>query len=399
MKLSALLFCSLAFNALLALLVWNSWFKTRSNTTPVNSLTNRTVRAFAPAQKAEIPAATRPREVLETFHWSQLESEDYRVYTANLRELSCPEATVRDIVIADVNEMFYRRVNDLVGSVQNRFWELMTKPKELQQLVDEKWKELKELDAERTLLLQELLGKFERTSARQESANLESRELSRQFVDFLVPEKADEYLKLEQRFAVARDAFHSRQPPISQNELQTQLKQLQEQQDHELAELLSPDELEEYRLRKSGFADLRHKLSGFQATGEELRELARIENDMDGTQPAERRERMKEFLGADRFAQFERAQSPQYQEIYQVGDRFGLSNAEIADAYEMRKVAEGSARQLRSDQHVSLQNRMAALKVIQEETTRALTDVLGPEAYNTYRSRSGQWLDELGTKP
>jgi hypothetical protein len=295
--------------------------------------------------------------------------------------------------------MFYRRVNDLVGPVQNRFWELMTKPKEFQQVVDEKWKELKELDSERSLLLRELLGKFQRTSARQESANLESSELSRQFVDFLSSEKAHEYFKLEQRFVAAHDALNSRQPPLSQNELQIQLKKVQERQDEELAQLLSSDELEEYRLRKSGFADLRHKLPGFQATGDELRELARIENNSGGTQPAERRERMREFLGPDRFTEFERAQSPQYQEIYQVAERFELSTQAIGKAFEMRNAAEENAQGLRGDKSISLEARTVALKEIQMETTRALTEVLGPEAFSTYRSRSGQWLDELASKP
>jgi hypothetical protein len=399
MKLSGLLFCSLALNTLLSLWLWNSSLKTPSHKTSVNSTTNRTVRAFAPVQKAEVSGLIRPRDVLEIFAWSQLESEDYRVYAANLRKLGCPQATVQDIIIADVNEMFYRRVNDLVGPVQNRFWELMTKPKEFQQVVDEKWKELKELDSERSLLLRELLGKFQRTSARQESANLESSELSRQFVDFLSSEKADEYFKLEQRFVAAHDALNSRQPPLSQNELQIQLKKVQERQDEELAQLLSSDELEEYRLRKSGFADLRHKLPGFQATGDELRELARIENNSGGTQPAERRERMREFLGPDRFTEFERAQSPQYQEIYQVAERFELATQAIGKAFEMRNAAEENARGLREDKSISLEARTVALKEIQMETTRALTEVLGPEAFGTYRSRSGQWLDELASKP
>src|SRR5262245_55092968 len=32
------------------------------------------------------------------FHWSQIESPDYREYISNLRAIGCPEATIRDII-------------------------------------------------------------------------------------------------------------------------------------------------------------------------------------------------------------------------------------------------------------------------------------------------------------
>jgi hypothetical protein len=39
------------------------------------------------------------------FRWEQLESEDYRAYIARLRAIGCPEQTIRDIIIADVDKM------------------------------------------------------------------------------------------------------------------------------------------------------------------------------------------------------------------------------------------------------------------------------------------------------
>jgi len=35
------------------------------------------------------------------FSWQQLESPDYQTYVANLRDIGCPEQTIRDIIIAD----------------------------------------------------------------------------------------------------------------------------------------------------------------------------------------------------------------------------------------------------------------------------------------------------------
>jgi len=51
-------------------------------------------------------ATTAPVAGPRPFHWSQLESSDYRTYIANLRGIGCPEQTLRDIITADVGSLF-----------------------------------------------------------------------------------------------------------------------------------------------------------------------------------------------------------------------------------------------------------------------------------------------------
>lgn len=43
------------------------------------------------------------------FHWSQIESRDYRIYVANLRSIGCPDLTLRDIISADVASLYTAR--------------------------------------------------------------------------------------------------------------------------------------------------------------------------------------------------------------------------------------------------------------------------------------------------
>jgi hypothetical protein len=38
-----------------------------------------------------------------------VESADYRAYIANLRRIGCPEQTLRDIILADVNMLYTPR--------------------------------------------------------------------------------------------------------------------------------------------------------------------------------------------------------------------------------------------------------------------------------------------------
>jgi hypothetical protein len=55
----------------------------------------------------------------EPFDWGQLESTNYRTYIANLRQIRCPEQTIRDIIREDLDgcyssrrEALQRKVND-----------------------------------------------------------------------------------------------------------------------------------------------------------------------------------------------------------------------------------------------------------------------------------------------
>ena len=40
------------------------------------------------------------------FTWQSIESSDYKRYAANLRSIGCPEGTLRDILRADVNQLY-----------------------------------------------------------------------------------------------------------------------------------------------------------------------------------------------------------------------------------------------------------------------------------------------------
>src|SRR5688572_24962345 len=53
--------------------------------------------------------------------WRIVESEDYKKYIANLRAIGCPEETIRDIIVADVNKLFEARKKELTGASTNKF--------------------------------------------------------------------------------------------------------------------------------------------------------------------------------------------------------------------------------------------------------------------------------------
>src|SRR6267154_3522550 len=63
------------------------------------------------AALGEADSVSRTNIVLrrQFFSWQEVESPDYPTYIANLRSIGCPEQTIRDIIIADVNALYSRK--------------------------------------------------------------------------------------------------------------------------------------------------------------------------------------------------------------------------------------------------------------------------------------------------
>src|SRR5271165_5014453 len=56
------------------------------------------------------------------FSWQELESSDYQQYIQNLRAIGCPEPTIRDIIIADVNQLYLNRFVNEVVDPNEEWW-------------------------------------------------------------------------------------------------------------------------------------------------------------------------------------------------------------------------------------------------------------------------------------
>src|SRR5215472_8944655 len=56
------------------------------------------------------------------FSWQEVESPDYPTYVANLRSIGCPEQTIRDIIIADVNGLYARKLATELTTPEQQWW-------------------------------------------------------------------------------------------------------------------------------------------------------------------------------------------------------------------------------------------------------------------------------------
>jgi hypothetical protein len=113
------------------------------------------------AEASSSAAATDPRATAAAsapgLDWRYIESEDYRIYIANLQAIGCPPQTVRDIVTTDVNSLFAGRRNEaLKARYQNfQYWKSDPSETEARAALNA---QRRAVDAEMNADLQELLG-------------------------------------------------------------------------------------------------------------------------------------------------------------------------------------------------------------------------------------------------
>jgi LysM repeat protein len=217
------------------------------------------------------------------FSWREVESPDYPTYIANLRDIGCPEQTIRDIIIADVNALYARkRATELVTADQ-QWWRSEPDPA-VSQMAQDKSKALEE---ERRALLTRLLG-----------ANWESGDMislprpTRQGIVLDGPVlgvlPADIKQSLQEISAHSQDRMHAYiegKRSEGKNLDPAELAKLRQQTREELARVLSPAQLEEFLLRYSQEAtDLRAEfaqLKYFNPTPDEFRSIFRATDSFD----------------------------------------------------------------------------------------------------------------------
>jgi hypothetical protein len=364
---------------------------------------------------APLKIVERRVEVPEPFDWRKVESEDYRQYIANLRAVGCPEQTVRDIIIADVNALFEARRRSLLQPADEfQFWKadatpiFTTGPAEK---IRNQFEQLRLLAEEKRAVLRELLGIDVPERVRMAFAPLNPRE---QLLTFLDEEKRLKVEEIEQRFSAL---LMEKVPDSSGHEQLSNYKKLQAEKQAELARVLTPLEFGEYEMRFSPTAvSLRAGLGNLNPTEHEFREMVRIRKKFedefgdvftfDATEPGalERRaeaqrqidQEMVRLLGAKRYSEYQRQYDYAYQHAAAAAEKTGLSPALANSIHEIKGIAEGEVERLRSDSGLSIEERRQTLDEVRRAVEEAVVTVLGREGYEAYQKQPGSsWLRNL----
>lgn len=337
----------------------------------------------------------------QNFTWEEVESADYVTYIKNLRSIGCPEKTIRDIIVADVNELYaHRRVTEVV-SPEQQWWRSDPDP----DLIEKAAAKVKELEAERKTLLTKLLGPGWDTESNALPPEHTGVSLTGPILGDISPSAKqfvyDAAVRAQKRIDAYEDAQRQANKPVDPAELAKIRADLR----NELAKVLNPQQMEEYQLRYSPTANqLRDELHGMDLNPEEFRALYKqrnqISNDPDlyytGDDPtrlqhraqleAQRDEIMHRALGEERFAVYELNQDPVFRSSKATAERLGAPAESIIPIYQINRLTQSELERIRSDDTMTNEEKVEALAAAQVEQRKSLEKILGPEAFQ-------RWLD------
>ncbi len=356
------------------------------------------------AESKAISAPRTSRTPDLPFSWRQIESPEYKDYIANLRKVGCPEQTIRDIIIADVNKLYADREAPLkpkpAASAKNLATEVTVPADEL-----EKRRQLREIQAEKRAVLKELLGidvpldLLPSTGSR----NYDAYELA---LKLLPVEKRDQVQLLQEGYWQQSDALRAKYKNKRTAEYLEEYRLLTESHRQELAKVLTPADLENYEIRTSTSANrLGQQLVNFAPSEEEFRQVFRANRDFDdkvaslsgqglekkvvqqerAAATTERDEQLRIALGEQRFSEYQRAQDSNYRNLIRVAERYGLPQETVMQAYELEKSFGAQPVIFTDGNNPQTGDKREALKQLNEQ----LTGVLGEKAAKAYRRVRG----------
>jgi hypothetical protein len=332
------------------------------------------------------------------FSWRDVESPDYPVYIANLRAIGCPEQTIRDVIIADVNALYARRRATELVTPDQQWWRSEPDTNVLQVALEK----VRSLDDERRALLSRLLG------ANWEGGDLVSLPrpshpgivLDGPVLGALPSDTKQTVQEISARSEARLQAYLDAQRQQGKPADEAELAKLRQQTRIELAGALSPAQLEEYLLRYSQSANnLRAEfgqLQYFNPTPDEFRAVFRATDDLDyqiqlladSTDPEVVRTRqalqarlenaLKTALGAKRYEEYQMLHDPLYREAVATADEAGTPEA-ARTIYQVSLAAQATQDAIQANTNLTDAQKAVEMKALELNQLQANTLATGQQ--------------------
>jgi hypothetical protein len=368
------------------------------------------------ATSAKAPPMVVEKVVVITneLRWAQLESEDYKTYVARLRAIGCPEQTIRDIIIADLDKLLAPELAVAYGRRQDlKYWH----PEEAELLNDVDphliFQKEREIDKRKREIIRELIDadlSRERMRAQGREDYYERR------LNFLPEARRTEVRELLEKFDEAEQKIREQETAESgllSARQRTELRDLRQKREKEISSLLMPPEKELYDLWLSPTAnEVRHALYGMEATEQEfliiyearkafaetwgkrepdlLDSATRLEMEQ---AKSEMEARIQKGIGEQRYAEFKRGEDDDFHLLSTLVTRFKLPREKAGEVYGYKRLALDYREQVRNDPNLTPEQKGEALNALGQETANAVRQVLGAKAFNHYlRSGQGEWI-------
>jgi hypothetical protein len=408
MKSAGLLKLSLVLNLALGVV----WFAIASRKAPAETAPPSSPKSAAPAfvSATQTNTAAPPVEAVspltKKFDWSRVESTDFRQYTANLRNIHCPERLVREIIIAAIHKHYEEQES-----------EVNEKP-----AISEPWDgadaraaanrkrvaQGKALWQEEVALIKELFGV---------DWNVKASEVGDEDVivgfllGFLPNEKAMQTVAVAMSSDDAASDIRRDADGILIAADFAKLRQVADEQMTRLGEILTPVELDELRHRVQVFS-LDHgdiHFEGVTLSGPEMRKIAGftlgindflrdeliVKDDVSDEEKTNRRvvfdQQVANLLDPQRYADYQIAQDGNFRNAFQFTANHSLPKSDAVKMADAVRSADAQAQEIREDQSLSADEKKLALQVLQTTVQDQLSGVLG-SAFSDYETNNGAGL-------
>jgi len=352
-------------------------------------------RAEKPESIARESGAAPPRDHVivrrQFFAWSEIESTDYSAYIANLREIGCPEATIRDIIVADVNQLFAQRREKEIPVTEQPWWRAEPDWEGIRAAADKS----KALEDERKALLVKLLGPNWDVSALAANRSTNGISFTGAVLSQLSPEARTRVLDINSRAQARLEAYRQAQQQAGKPLNPVDLARLRQETRAELSQALNPQQMEEYLLRYSTTAtQMRQELSGFNTTPEEFRQIFNLRDSYDhqlqltyaGNDPAMVRKRreledqrdasIRQAIGQERFRFYQLSQDPLFQQTRSTAEASGAPPDAVLPMYQVNQLALTEQQRIKNDLTLSPEERDEALKNVQKDQELSLRKIV-----------------------
>lgn len=359
-------------------------------------------------ERVELPAsgASATKALAVQFTWRAVADRDLKRYIAKLRQVQCPEETIQDIILAEVDRLY--QAKEAALGFRGEFIKVWEQSEPSREKDFEKAARFRQLRVEKRNLIYELLG----IDVPGDIPSLVGSNFNTAW------EEALALLPLEKRGPVraAQDRFWERTETLRKRldnlllpEDAEEYRRLRAERVAELQKILTPLEFEEVEIRTSTTSkNLKTELNAFLPSEQEFRELFRIKRDLheatyvpgqvvgdEERQRAQERtaaslkaeEQIKATLGEGRYAEYQRAQDSDFQQISRVATDAGLPRDKAIAVYDLQKQTQQAMQQRLLDPNLPPAQRNALQNQIMTESIERTRQLLGDTAFQQLQQR------------
>ena len=325
--------------------------------------------------------------------WDSIYSEDLRRFHGQLRQVGCPEKTMRDILLPMVEDIYRKKSQAISRSSANSFWQAANRSGAAQRKA--RWA----VESEKSALIRELFGVALDMNA---LAEWHRQYLMGIALGFLPEGKPEQVLWVAKGLSEEALRIEGLSQGILTPEDSVQMEALYMQAKRDFSSILSPYELEELEARATvaGIAmTLRETLLGLSMNGQEIRSLVcsiismgnpflrNILANGIGSKATQANlkaileERLLAMVGKDRFAEYQRLQNPVYRMLNIVADKFSVPKTKIDTLYQITQAAKEEETNLRKNPDLTPEQRKQAEAQNAQTVEQTARQLLGDKVY------------------